>query len=201
MVIKLLEIQPGATSIIASVEVDTGNTVVKAVAWNKEGYKEDAEGIDLTHLLSGLTELEDFSISAEELGVAQITGFYAIEFSSSASPLFRTDEPEEELPQTGIVANLLPYHECIINKSLAIVVKDCSVVKSKCGDMDTLLFASTLLDTANNTLLFGLYDEAIQILNTLDEVCEICVACPDYGTDLEHSGFGYKTVNNNLILA
>ena len=201
MVIKLLEINPAATSITASVEVDTGNTVVQAVAWNKDTYKVDSEGINITHLLAGVSELEDFSISAAELGVEKITGFYAIEFSSSASAGYKVPETAEEFPETGVVVNLLPYYECVTDKALSVTVKNCEIVKSTCDEIDTYLFSSTLLDAIHNTLIFALYKESIEILKTLDCMCEVCTACPSYGEGLTQAGYSYKTVNNILILA
>lgn len=200
MVIQLLEITPGATSMTATVEVEAGNTVVKALAWNTDTYKDEAVAIDLTHLLSGTDETENISISAEDLGVQKITGFYAVEFFSSASEGFKTDQQVEETPQTGVAINLLPYHECMMEKSLAIQVQDCKIVESSCEE-NNLLLISTLLDTVISTILFSLDDETIKILKTLDCLCGVCTACPDLGDDLTISGYSYKTVNNNIILA
>jgi hypothetical protein len=192
MTIHNLAINSGALTMTVSVEVDAGNTVNKILAWNKDTYKVTEDAIDLTSLLAGTDETEDFTISAADLGVEQISGFWAVEFFSS-------DSGEES--KTGIAINLLPYYECVVNKSLAISVKNCKVEDSKCGKIDTLLFANTLLENTHHTVLFGLYEETIQILDTLEDICEICTACPDYGTDLTHTGYGYKTENNVIILA
>ena len=194
MVITTLVINPGATSITVEVDADAGNTIIKAVAWNTNTYKDDAEGIDLTALLSSIDENEDFSITATDLGVENITGFWAVEFTSSEATT--AEEPKE-----GIAVNLLPYYECVIDKSLAVKVSDCKIVKSECGKVDTLLFANTLLDTVHDTLIFGLYNESIKILKILDCMCEICTSCPDLVDTLSQTGYSYKTVNNILILA
>jgi hypothetical protein len=194
MVITLLEIQPGATSIIASVEVDTGNTIVKAVAWNKDTYKDEAVQIDLTPLLAGVDETEDFTISAEALGVETITGFWAVEFYSS-------EVTTPETFQEGVAINLLPYYECILDKTLEVVLQGCTTVKNVCGEKDTLLFASTILETVHNTIVFGLNEETIKILESLDCLCEVCTVCPDLGASLNQAGYSYKTVNNVVTLA
>lgn len=201
MIIQLLEINPLATAINAMVEVSSGNTVVQALAWNVDTYKSKSQAVNLSHLLGGTDETESLVISSAELGVERITGLWAIEFSSSASPEFRGPQPLIEDPQLGIVANLIPYYECVLDKAQRVAVKNCQVVKTECGNSDSLLLASTLLDTLKDTLVFGLIDETVQILKTLNELCEVCTICPDYGQELVHAGYAYKTIDNVITIA
>ena len=192
MIVTLLELNIDATAIQAIVVANAGNKVTKVKAWNKETYKVELDAVDLSHLLSGINENEDFIISSTDLGVNVINGLWIIEFYSD-------EIAGAESSQVGTVVNLVPYHECLVDKAVSVVVKNCKVVKSSCGKDDSLLFASTLLESINDTILFELIDSTRQILFTLDELCEVCDTCPEYATSLSHIGFSYKTVDNIIV--
>jgi hypothetical protein len=199
MIIQLLEINPLATAINAFVEVSPGNTVVQMLAWNANTYKGNATAIDLSYLLQSVDENESLSISNTALGVDKISGLWAIEFSSSASPDFRVPTVPIENPQLGIVADVISYYECVLDKVQNINVKNCRVGKTNCGENESVLFISTLLEALRHTIIFGLIAEAVQIIKTLDELCEICTTCPSYGDNLLHTGYSYKTVDNIIV--
>jgi hypothetical protein len=190
--IKLLDLNSAATAITVSVETDQiGHTITKALIWDKNTYNDPTTAIDLTSLLDGTNQTEDFIVSNTVLGVDNIKGLYIMEFTSSE---------ETDNIQTGVVANLVPYHECILDKALQTDIKNCSIQKPNCKESDNLLFTSTLLDTLYDTILFDLIEESIQIIETLDDLCEVCVNCPDYNVTLAKNGYGYKTIDNLTIL-
>lgn len=192
MIVTLLEINAEATAIQAIVSADTGNKITKVLAWNKETYKIETDAVDLSSLLSGVSEDENFVVTNTDLGVSSIIGLWVIEFYSdeSATP---------EGPQEGVVVNLVPYHECVVDKAVGISVKNCREAKNNCGKSSNLLYASTLLDTVGDTILFELINETRQILFTLDELCEVCTNCPEYAGSLSHTGFSYKTISNIIV--
>jgi hypothetical protein len=206
MNIENLSINSAATKIAAKVVANPGNKIIAAYAWNNETYQDTTKAINLSSLLAGISETEDFTITAADLGVETIAGLWMIKFYSDQS----VSEPwwvnynvvtAEEVPLMGVVANLVPYNECVMEKALKVTVKNCKVVKTNCGNLDTLLFSSTLLDTLSSAILFGLLNEAAQIIEALDEVCTVCTLCPDYGASLSSIGFGFKTTNNIITKA
>jgi|VirMetMinimDraft_7_1064189.scaffolds.fasta_scaffold60924_3 hypothetical protein len=204
MNINLLEINADASYIVASVTVEAGNRVANVYAWNQETYKTAADVIDLSSLLEGTSEDEDFTIPASALGTESISGVWIIEFyanNSTIDPLVgdsKTNIPtvDDEAPVEGLVANLIGYHECVLEKGLNIVVKDCKIQRDNCGNTDSLIFAATLLDLLHQALTFSQTEEAIRIASALDDVCDICAGCPDYAPGLSNIGYGFKTVDN-----
>jgi len=206
MNINLLEINSVASLILASVTVEAGNRVEGVFAWNSETYKNDADLIDLSGLLAGTSEDEDFVISASDLGTDFITGVWVIDFYAKYSTIappdgsgLKTPVVPKEDPVSGMVANLVGYYECLLEKGLSIVVKDCSIQRDNCGNTDSLIFTSTLVDMLRQTLTFSLFEEAMRIAKALDEVCDICSGCPDYSSGLSNIGYGFKTVDNVII--
>ena len=202
MNINLLEIHESAAYINASITAGTGNRVAGVYAWNSETYKDAADMINLSSLLDGTTQNEVFTISAADLGTDYISGVWVIDFYANNSTVVppsgapKTNLPADEAPVTGVVANLVGYHECVLEKGMNIVVKDCTILPDNCGNTDSLIFASTLIDLLNQALTFSLIEEAVRIAQALDDVCDICAGCPDYAAGLSNIGYGFKTVNN-----
>jgi hypothetical protein len=193
MVINILSIDSTFTTITCSLSADVGNKVLKVIGWTGDTYLDYNNVIDLTALLSGVDENEDFSITAADMGVESFAGFFAFE-------VYSDEAVSEESSVIGIVTNFLPYHECMLDKVLSITIKNCEISNDECGEKKEVLFISTVLDTLYDTMNFGLYEEAIQIIDTLNDLCEVCAVCPDLGEDLTGTGFGYKTVDNIITL-
>ena len=58
MLIHQLEINTTGLGITASVEANTGNTVERILAWNQQTFQDEAEAIDLSHLINGTDNIE-----------------------------------------------------------------------------------------------------------------------------------------------
>ena len=190
--INSLSINATSTAILASVSTSVGFTFTKILLWDNLTYRDYSKAIDLTSKLLQTSENEDFTIVLSDLtGISSLTGMLFIEFT--------TNEATSNT-QTGLVANFVNYHECLMDKALAVTVKNCKIEQGQgnCSSQNNILFIGTLIDTLYTAVLFGLIDEAISIMETLNELCEVCTHCPDLGDAMLVSGLGFKTVNNQI---
>lgn len=186
-----MSISQGGLNILVDVNTVAGKKFTKMLLWNSTTYKVEAKAVDLTSLLAGTSENEILSISITDAGVSKFSGMYFIEFT--------TDEASLNT-HTGLVANFVKYHECLMDKALQIEVENCSVIKSECGRDNDLLFITALIESLNTAVIFSLIEEAIAMEDTLNQLCGECTLCPDLGDDaLLLSGMGFKTVNNQVI--
>lgn len=198
--INLLQIDEFAEKINVDVNTTTGNNITKVYVWSSDTFKDYTKAIDLSSLIDGSDNTESFSIFAQEhLGVEKITGLWFVEFESNEE-VIPDDCIDNSNTGLGVVANLIPYHECLLNKLLAIEVDDCKpVINDGCDECSgNIYYLNTLVTTLKDAIQFGYYEEAIRIIKTLDDLCDICHTCPDYGDTLLINGLGFSTVNNSL---
>ena len=73
-----------ATKLLVSVSTDTGETITSALVWNDRTYKNYDLAIDVSSLLTGVTNKEVFEIPASTLGVSSLDGIYFIEFQGTS---------------------------------------------------------------------------------------------------------------------
>jgi len=178
-----------ATSITVDADAGEGNVFTEMVFWDSSTYKNPAKSIDLTSLLNGAVQNEILVINASDVNLSRFDGLFFVELTNNeATPSV----------QMGIVANLVPYHECMLDKSLAVKVVNCEIKQPTCGNDSPVLFVSTLIESLNTAIIFSLFDEAIKMVETLDELCMKCSSCPDLGDALLLEGYGYRTVNNSV---
>lgn len=189
--INSLSINTSAINILVSASTPSGFLFTKVLLWDSLTYRDYSKAIDLTSKLSQTSNQEDFVITAEELNKTSFKGIYFLEFTSN-----------EAAPntQTGLVANFIQYHECLMDKVLAISVKNCKVQDSQCGKVDTTAFIGTLIDALYTSVIFELVEESIDIITTLDELCEVCTNCPDSKSPSLTAGLGFKTIDNKVTL-
>lgn len=196
--INNLKIDVFAEKIDVDVNTVPGNTITKVLAWNSSTFKDYGQSIDLSSLLDGSDNTESFSISAELLGVEKITGIWYIEFESDEVVVPGDNNSNIAL---GITANLIPYHECVLNKVLNTKIKNCEVVATDgCGDcVSNLFYINTLVNSLDMAINGGFYEVVNRTVKALDDLCDICHTCPDYGDTLLINGLGYGTVNNSIV--
>lgn len=201
VLINSLNINELSDKIEVMVTTDTGVTITKVLVWNSSTYQDPAQAIDVSSLLTGATNVETFDIPADMLGVTNVLGLWFVEFTTS-----EVVEPEDccqDNVRLGMVANFTKYHECILNKFLSSEIDNCDLTKyslknhcQECGSDP--IYTSTLLDTLYFAVGSGFITEAISLIETLDEICEICHNCPDYGTTVLLTGGGYRVFDNIL---
>jgi hypothetical protein len=197
--INSLRIDSFAENILVDVSTAVGQTITSVKIWKSDEYK-TSTFTDVSDLLSGISEVENFTIPAERLGLSYISGLYMIEFTSDE--VISPDECCNSNNTTGVVANFVQYEECILNKVLATEIDNCNVITlsdcENCGD--NVLYASMFLTSLHTAVKNGFYNEANTIMKQLDEMCEICNTCPAYGNTEIVNGTGYGTINNSVIL-
>jgi len=198
--INTLQIDELADKITVNVSAPTGNRITRIYAWNSETFKDYSQAIDLSSYIDPSTETQSFSIFAvQNLEVEKITGLWFFEFESD-EVVAQDDCNPDSNKRIGVVANLIPYHECILNKLLATEIEDCKpVIQTDCDECSgNIYYINALLTTLQDAILFGYYEEAIRIVKNLDDLCDICNTCPDYGDTLLVNGLGFSTVNNRV---
>lgn len=193
MIINSLRIDEFGLNIDVSISMENSETITKILFWDTVTYKDPAQAIDLTYLTEGgETQTYVFSIPASAVGLEYYSKMFFIEFTSDA---------EENNVVLGVTSNFIKYYECLINKTLSIDSKGCEQLMQDCIDCESgFLFISVLLNTLNASILSGCYEEAIKILENLDDMCELCHECPQYeDVSLTH-GLGFGTFDNSVIL-
>lgn len=184
--------------ITVDISTNAGDTFTKVSFWSKDTFKDPLQEIDLTSKLALVDQDEQFTIIPSEVGITtgKFVGIFFIEFTA-----FDKAEDEDTL-RMGIVANYLPYHECVLNNILGARIEGCGpIINEECSECaNNLFFVNALLYSLNVATSFGYYEEAIRIINVLDDICEVCNNCPDLEDTLLLPGTGYSTSENLVIL-
>ena len=189
--INLIKIAPEQNKILVDVSTTLGNKFTRVFLWESSGYKDYAKAVDITNLLSQTSNTESFEVLADVLNREYFTGIFIFEFT--------TNETENNIKE-GVVANLIEYYECLINKILKLDIKGCKVTYiDECGGctLQSLLSISTLINSLKIALQLGYYREANMILLKLEEMCEICSNCPKLGGTASTQDIVY-TFNNSV---
>lgn len=179
--INELLINDVATEISVDVDAGAGNLITEVNLYTIATYKDTALKIDLSGLLAG-TQNEVFTISADDISLTKIEGLYFIEFVSN-----------EISTQMGVASNFVSYHECLLNKTLAITVASCTA--PECKDLE-VNFITTLIDTLYDACILELFPSSVKINKALDVACRVCNTCPSTSDALLTSGLGIETTNN-----
>ncbi len=198
VLINKLCISELSDKIEVEVTTEVGSTFTKVLLWNSSTYQDPAQAIDVSHLLTATSEVETFDIPASDLGVINILGLWFVEFT--------TDEVVEETDccqdnvRLGMVSNFTNYLECVLNGLLRMEIEGCGPKLKDCDECSNYdpVLASTLLQTLFSLINFGYIEDALSVIEKLDEMCEICNTCPDYGTSVLLSGGGHGVFNNVL---
>lgn len=188
--ITSLRISKDVKEINLEANTTTGHKITKLLVWKAEAFRSYTESIDLSSKISGLTEFESIQITEGDLG-GKIQGLYYVEITS--------DEDIDSII-LGTVANLLPYYECLLNKTLEISTYMCKLVKKNCDDCEKkVLYINTLLTTLEAAIMIESKKESVSIASALDILCAICISCPSYPSDIEINGQGFGVENNVII--
>lgn len=183
--INELKINDIVDTISVNVTTEIGYAFTKVLVWDSTTFKNTATAIDLSTLLTGASENEVFTIGVVDLNVSKITGIYFVEFTTN-EPGFPTI--------LGAVANLIPYHECVMNKLLSSSIDSCTTTAPD------ILYLNVCVETLVFTIQTGFFEEAIKIMKEMDKLCGICGTCPDYSDTLLVNGLGFGTIDNAIIL-
>jgi len=196
MTINDLTIDSTAENIDVTVTFDAGQLPTQLRVWTVDTYKVYADAINTINmdaLFQAQVSGAAFQITAELLGVTKIEGIYFIEFTTNDGATANT--------QLGVVGNMIPHYECLLNKTLTMELVDCTKIKH--GDCEDCAknapYIETLLFSVGKALILGYYDEAVKIGMSLNDACVLCQSCPTYTTITIVPGTGYNTVNNIIM--
>ena len=175
--INSLQLDDLAGKIKVNVKTTLYNKIIKLFVWNSKTFRDVDKAIDLSHLLSGISEIENFYIKAKDLQVEQITGLWFFEFQSNEA---------RDNVTFGIVKNFILYNECLLDKLLKIDIDGCNpTTENRCNEcVEDIFYINVLLTTLEEAIKYNYYKEAIRIIENLDDLCDICGTCPDYGTTI-----------------
>ena len=185
-------------SIDVSVRTEVGETINSCKFWTDATYKDSAQLIDLSSLLSGVTHVENFTISVSD--VEETTFFDGIFFAEFNTTAPNTEDCNTCRSELAVAVKLVAAKLCLLEKVLNLDM--CLNRTSGCNCIETceILALDNLVDSMVIALEFGLYNEAIDLLNGVRVLCPACVDCLDV-TDINLStGLGYGTLDNTFVL-
>lgn len=186
MIINSVRINEEANKILIDV---TATNLSKVLFWNSDTFKDVNQAINLSNLIPQGSNNYVFTINNYDVSVPYFSGLFFIEFTS-----------DDEI-KTSVVANLMVYQECLLNKVLSMRIEGCKDKSPSCRDCeDNTLNIQVLIDALYTSIQFGFFEEAIRILEVLDEDCEVCNTCPPYGDVKLLNGYGFGTIDNSIIL-
>jgi len=139
-------------SIELDVAINSGQTVTNILLWTQDTYKDPSKSISLTSLLSGGSNEESITITAEDAGLASFNGLYfaQIETSDSEAVVIATANfTQHYIIQAKLIANI-----------------DLSCLNCNANFQNALLF-DMYLEAMKNSFLIGRFQDAIDNLNKL----------------------------------
>lgn len=201
--INILKISADRTTIDVSITTNSDDTFTDVNFWTDKTFKDYSLAIDLSAKLTGLTENEVFSITAEEVGLSSFDGIYFLEITSTDV----TPEACAECvnPLLAVVADLSAYREVLLDRVLKLN-NNCSQLFTGdiCSDSaaNNVLNLQMLLDSVMAALQFGYYTQALSLFSSLDKLVDIdtCDTCGELTYSTFKLGLNYSILNNTLIL-
>ena len=170
-----------------TVSTTTGNTITSLTLWTADTFKDAAQGINLTSLLTGVGNVETLVIPAATVGVTSLTSIYFVEVTTSV--------PNED-PTLGVTVDFTRFQICITDLLCRVAAQPIQTD----NELHKALTYDMYIDSLRYTLLERKYRLAIGFFKNLDRVCNSeCKICCDL-SELARRGLGFSTVNNELIL-
>lgn len=196
------------TKLLVNVSTEEGETITSALVWSDYTYKDYDNAVNVSSLLSGTTNQEVFEIEASTLGVSELQGIYFIEFQTTSTSTEDCPECDNSL---GVAASFLCFKECLLTKVLEYSVCNNFDSNNACGSnlKCDIINIYMLLTQTMQSLEFGYYGTALDLLNKLRKLCNCnegctecggCSECDNLPTPYFKTGLNYGTLDNTLIL-
>lgn len=162
--------------------------------WTSDTFQDYTKAVDISGLIpSPIDGTYSFNIDRTFVNLEAFTGLFFLEFTSN--------EEDESGKKIGVAANLILYQECILDRLLKLEIKGCKEKSNSCRECQTdIITTQILVDTLYATIQNGLFEEAVRIIEVLDDECEVCHTCPSYGEVKLVNGYGFGTIDNSIIL-
>lgn len=154
------------STIDLKVGVSNGQTVDTLLLWDQDSYKDPSQSVNLASLLSGASNSETISISANDAGVSSFDGMY-----------FAQIQDTEGNAVVVATFNLTQYY---IVQAKLIANIDLSCLNCNTNFQNSLLF-DMYLEATKQALLLGRFQDAIDNLAKLIITVDIsdCDSCND----------------------
>ena len=173
--IKNLKITDVGANLNINVETNVGHTITSMLFWKMNDFKNPTLSIDLSEYLVQSSNIEDLTISAQDIGLAKFEDLCFVEITSS---FVDVDSCGNLLsPALGITYDLSSYYGCLLTYLLEIPL-DCSTCDTtKTNQM--VVTINMLIDTTIKAVDIAYYTEAISMVNKLKELCGLntCTSC------------------------
>lgn len=200
IVITNFSISADGQLIYVNVGTTSGYTITGAKFWTDATYDDLNLAVDISSLLSGTGNVEVFSISTTDVGVTDFyDGIFFAEFTTNAP---NDDGCSNCTHRIGVAAKLISAKLCLLEK-----VKSYQVCNGGCGcgsdcgcGICDILNLDNVIDSMSIAIEYGLYTEAIDLLNVVRKLCTECTECLDLSGISANSGLNYYTLNNTFIL-
>jgi hypothetical protein len=196
--INNFSISEDGTTIDVNVETDVGYTILDVNFYTDVTFGDSTQAVNLYYKLTRTSNREIFSITAAEAGVPSfLDGIFFAEFSTTSPSTTNCDTCTNPL---GVASQFLSAKLCLMEKVLALdLALDCN--HNNCVDKCDVIVLDKFIKAMQYALEFGVYDEAIDLLNGIRKLCTTCVECLNLDNYSTSAGLGFYTLNNNLTLA
>lgn len=188
------------------VTTTVGNIFTSLLFWTSDTYDNPADAIDLSSLFAQTSENEVFTIPASAVGLTKFSGLFFLKFGTD-EVVEDTDCCPDTNTRIAIVANFTKYHECILDKLLNAEIDECGLLTQDCEECQdcpdcykSAPIVHLYLNNLYTAIQYGFYEEAIDLIKSLDTLCSTCQSCPDYGEALKLPGGGFGIYQNSLTL-
>lgn len=198
VIVSNFRISNDGLTIDVTVETESGYIISGAKFWTDKTFQNETLGIDISSYLTGVNNIEVFSIRAEDVGVSNFyDGIFFTRFVTNAPAVSNCDSCNTPL---GVAISLISAKLCLMEKVLSLDV--CSQCNDGCSCIDKceVVVLDKYIKALSYALEFGVYAEAIDLLNGIRKLCTTCSECIDPDTLTYSTGLGYYTLNNSLIL-
>jgi len=181
-----------------TVSTDTGYIIDEADFWDDSTFQDDALKVDISSYLVQTSEQEVISLPASAVGLDNFfDGIFFVQFGTTSPNTSGCDQCTTPL---GVAAKLLSAKLCLLEKVLALdVCSDCNNGCS-CIDKCDVIVLDKYIKAMTIAIEFGVYDEAIDLLNGIRKLCTTCSECLNLDNYNSNSGLGFYTLNNTTIL-
>lgn len=168
IVIDNFEIQDSGSQLNIKLTTDATFIITKVLLWNFDTFKDYTKAIDLSYKLSGLSNTEDFLVTAAELEIDSFKDIWFIEVETNA-----TSSPCDLLlnPALGITYDFAPYYRCLLDKFLKHHTDECSIENVSLSE--TILTISLLLQMLEDGIEYGYYNQVIELLAKIKRLCNL----------------------------
>lgn len=178
----------------------SGNNMFKIIFWPEGGFPEESLGVDITNLspaVSDSNNIFSFEIDSQDFGLDKFCGIFYMQ-----STVRIIDEDSMfEVTSTGLVANIIKYYDCLLDKTLKLKLEGCKQVKNECKDCDEdVFYIGSLISSLRFSIVKMMKEESDFIVNSLEKYCDSCGSCNESSEVKAINGYHYGTEDNKIVL-